>query len=119
MSQLSQAKLQELDTLEESILSAVTGQPDRQTIEAGLSLAETRLGTHSGDPYHLLSALQPAIEGNGKDTTLRVKLGRVYLAADLPWHTVSLLETNADQLDREGKETLGKAQLALRRFQRQ
>jgi hypothetical protein len=112
--QLSQAQLQELDKLEESILhSAATGRPDQQTVTAGLSLAETRLRTQSGDPYRLLSALRPSVESDESASALRVKLARIYLLADLPWDTLSLLEPNADQLSQEGKKTLEKARLAL------
>lgn len=113
--QPSQATLKALDGLEADILRrAAAGQLERRTIDDGLLLIETRLRTHSGDPYQLLSALRPTIQRDMSDPTLVGRLGRAYLAADLPWDAVSILEPVADKLDKNAKEVLEQGRLALK-----
>lgn len=113
--QFSEAKLKALDAQETEILKrADAGQLERRTIDDGLSLAETHLRTQSGDPYQLLSALRSAVQLDTSDLTLVGRLGRAYLAVDLPWDAVSILEPVADKLDKNAKETLQKGRLALK-----
>lgn len=104
-----------LDSLEAAILDkAATGSLSAVIVDTALSLAELRQTTQTGDPYALLSAVDGVKNQSVLDDRRRERLATAFLAADLPWSAISLLDPIKARLDGTGRKTLTAAALALR-----
>jgi tetratricopeptide (TPR) repeat protein len=104
-----------LDSLETAIRHRASGASlSRLILDTALSLGELRAATRTGDPYELLSIVRNVGDRALLDRARRERLAAAFLAADLPWSAVDLLDPIKSQLGDAGHKTLSDAALALR-----
>jgi tetratricopeptide (TPR) repeat protein len=111
-----------LDSLKAAILDkAPGGGLSPLILDTALSLTELRVAPRTpgpnellSDPYELLSVVRDAGGPALSDRARRERLAAAFLAADLPWSVVDLLDPIKSQLDDAGGKTLSAAALALR-----
>jgi hypothetical protein len=104
-----------LDSIETTVLKKASGSSlSPPVLDTALSLGELRLATGTGDPYEMLSIVRRSGNSAWLDRAWRERLAAAFLAADLPWSAVDLLDPVKSRLDAAGHETLSRAALALR-----
>lgn len=104
-----------LDSIENVTLKMAAGSSrSPPMLDAALSLGELRAATGTGDPYEVLSILRRPSNPAWLDRARRERLAAAFLAADLPWSALDLLDPIKSRVDDSGDKTLSAAALALR-----